>query len=540
MRVFPKNKWRLLISAGVPILLSFLVYPPRWWAAQIRAQSAALFHARVTDRIDALSFGEEWRFEEFLQLIDDESGVDVRFLLVPDVKGETLEEYSVRQARALGLGRDAGRRGLLFVYDTTAKRLRLEVGAQLEGVVTDAFAGYLMREHVRSFFGAGNLGLGMLSTLLMVQQRLREGVLGQEFDPGLVEFIQDTRRLALGGGASAPIQHDRSRSAFLNTIHPSSRETRRHFAPQPTPEAAYRRYLEWLAIGGFATDVPLFTRLSQGYLGSLPMTRGFNDYLLSYEYNKSYRIDVRDSLALLYFTSNPLVGPHFLRRTPQGWVLDMYAEILNTRNYAGGWYTWAMVDTGDDFSTTFADRIIDISGMLRLAGGDNRPLPARVYPGIHLAAAESPDALPEQLTVVEAASHIAHSATNTPQMVVLYNSRARSSRGEFPALVSLAKACRQAGGTVLAFSVDNHPQSIRDLPDLINQHQAPFTAVRLYGWRPGQLTKAMAPLGIRIGSTWAIPLVAVRSGEQVAVQAEGAIDVADMAARLIEACKVSP
>jgi hypothetical protein len=539
MRVFPQNKWRLLVTGAVPILVSFLIYPPRWWAAEIRMQGAALFHTRVTDRIGALSFSEEWRFERHLQQIDDESGVDIRLLLVPRVATGSLEEYSVSQARALGLGRNAGRRGLLFVYDTTAKQLRLEVGAQLEGVITDAFAGYLMREHVRSFFGAGDVRLGMLSTLLLVQHRLREGVLGQEFDPTLVEFIRDARRLAVGGGASAKIKRDPTRSQFLNSIHPSNQATRLHFSPQPTPEATYRRYLEWLAVGGFATDVPLFTRMSQGYLGGLPMTRGFNDYLLSYEYNKAYRIAVRDSVALLYFTENPLVGPHFLRRTPQGWVLDIYAEILDTRNYAGGWYTWAMVDSGDDFTTVFADRIIDMGGMLRLAGGDNRPLPARVYPGIRLTAPESDNPLLEQLTVVEAAQRIGEPATTTRRMVILYETASRTSQAGFPGLLSVAIACRQAGAEILAFSVDNHPRTLHDLPNFLARNQAPFPAIRLYQWRPGQLINAMAPLAIRIGTSWSTPLVAVRQGDRVAIQAEGWAKVAAAADQLIRACKGS-
>ena len=37
--------------------------------------------------------------------------------------------------RELGVGREVDRRGLLFVYDVAGQRLRIEVGAQLEGVI---------------------------------------------------------------------------------------------------------------------------------------------------------------------------------------------------------------------------------------------------------------------------------------------------------------------------------------------------------------------------------------------------------------------
>jgi hypothetical protein len=540
MRIFPKNKWRLVLSVGVPVLLSLLVFPPWWWLAQIRMQGAFLFHSRVTDRVNALTFKEEWRFEQLLQQVDDESGVDVRFLLVPHLEGQTLEDYSVQQARALGVGRDADRRGLLIVYDTTAKRLRLEVGTRLEGVITDAFAGYLMREHVRSFFGAGNIQLGLLTTIMIVQHRLREGVLGEEFDPRFTEMIRDVRRLAVGGGASAEIQRSNKRSEFLNRIQPSNAATRRHFAPQPTPEAAHQRYLEWLAAGGYATDVPLFTSLSQGYLGSLPMTRGFNDFLLAYEYNEPYRIDVRDSLALLYFTGNPLVGPHFLRRTPRGWVLDIFAEILNTRNYAGGPYSWGMADSGDDFNTTFGDRIIEVGPILRLAGGDNRPLPVRAHLGRDVLAGESATVPVERLTVVELGRRVSSQPDSRPAMVILYYSRGRNSRAGFPRLVEIANGCKQAGGDVLALSIDDDAHSVRKLANFVEKHRATFAPMHLQRWPSGQLAGTLDPLGFDIGDAFGVPMVGVRQNHRVLIQAEGHSQVASVARELIQACHPSP
>jgi TLP18.3/Psb32/MOLO-1 phosphatase superfamily protein len=538
MRLLPKNKSRILIAATLPILLSFIIHSPRWWFVEIRSHTAFLFHSRVTDKIGSLGFWHEWWFERYLQQIADESGVDIRFLLVPKVEGESLEQYSVAKARALGIGRDAGRRGLLFVFDSSGQRLRLEVGAQLEGIVTDAFAGYLMRNHVRSFFGAGNPRLGVYTTLMLVHHRLRAGVLGQEFDPRTVEVIKDARRLALGGGASAVTRSD-GKSPFLNSLRPSNRATKLHFAPQPTPAAAYLLYLEWIATGGYATDVPLFTSLSQGTLGSLTMTRGFNDFLLFYEYNQPYRIEVRDSLALLYFTSNPLVGPHFLRRTPAGWVLDIYAEILNTQNLAGEPYAWGLVESDDDFSVTFADRFIEIGSILRLADGDNRPLPVRSPHGIRSAAAQPTGALTEQLTVTQLGQRISAHPDGDPLMLILYYSVGRNSRAVFPRLVEIAGGCAQAGGDVLAVSIDDLPRDVWRLPGFLQRHSADFPPVHLYPWPSGHLAGALDPLGFSIGSMFGVPLVAVRRDRGLVIQANGAEQVAAVAEELVRACKGS-
>ena len=57
--------------------------------------------------------------------------------------------------------------------------------------------------------------------------------------------------------------------------------------------------------------------------------------------------------------------------------MDVAAEVQNTREYAGGAFTWGMSHKGTDFAERFADRHVRISGLTRIAGGDNRPLPVR-------------------------------------------------------------------------------------------------------------------------------------------------------------------
>jgi hypothetical protein len=533
MRIFPRTKWhvaRLILIIG--ITLHFL--SPAWWAAQARYSSAFLLKNRVRDQAGVLSFGDQWHFERFMQQIDDESGVDVRFLFVPSVPDEKFELFSVRMARAMGMGRDSDRRGVLFVYDVAGHRLRVEVGPMMEPIITDAFAGYLMREHVRTFFGTGNPSLGLRTTLFMVQDRLREAVLGRDYDPTFLQFIADSRRLAVGGGATADLQAGQP-AAFLNREGTSSRSVRSYFGPQPTPEAAYQRFLEWLAQGTYATDVPLFTPLSQEYMATLTMTRGFNDHVLMMEYGQPHQVDRRGDLALVYFTTNPLLWPHFLRRTPQGWVIDMWAEVLDVRNYSGWWYTWGLRDNGDDFATTFADHYASYSGLLRVRGGDNRPLPVKAYPGIKLQPPPSPADTLIHITVDEAAGRIGN--TRSRSLVLLYATWSQDWLAGMPALTNLATECRKAGVEVLAFNTDLEPRALWNLPGVLRRNAAPFEAVHLSRWEHGQLSRAMEPLGIRVGVEWMAPIVAVRNGPAgVIIQTEGLQEFASRLDALHAAC----
>jgi tetratricopeptide (TPR) repeat protein len=99
----------------------------------------------------------------------------------------------------------------------------------------------------------------------------------------------------------------------------------------------------------------------------------------------------RGDLAILFFTNTPLVSAHLFRRFPDGWRLDIAAEIQDTREFVGGPFTWGMMLTGDDYSSAFSDLFADFGPMggpasgyraqptrlLRPARGDNRPLPTR-------------------------------------------------------------------------------------------------------------------------------------------------------------------
>lgn len=316
-------------------------------------------------------------FEEYLGMIYDESGVDVRLVYARQVPDGDLEAFGLKRLRSLGVGRTVDRRGLLLVYDLAGRRLRVEVGPMLEGIITDGFAGYLMREHAAAFFAFDDPVVGLRTTLFMVHRRIREAALGQRLDPRVLTYITDSVRLAAGAGATARITPAGSSiSPFLGRVSTSAERAR--FAPQPSPAATFARYLTWLRDGEFQTDLPLFTRQSQVLLKRLPLTRVYNDYILYGEYGQRFTIDVRGDRALLVFTTTPFVSPHFFRRTPQGWQMDIVAEVVNTVEYGGGAHTWGLSPRGGDFMRAYGDRIVELDGVRRMSGGDNRALPTRV------------------------------------------------------------------------------------------------------------------------------------------------------------------
>jgi len=493
---------------------------------------------RVNDQVGLIPAYDERQYSAYLDQVQSESGIDIRIALVPEGTGQSPEQFALATMRELGIGRETGGRGLLILYDTLAHTMRIEVGPKLEGILPDAFVGYLMREHVDAFFGAGRPELGLRTTLFMIHWRIRMARLGEEYDPSFEEYVRDVRRLTSGGGASGRVALDSGFAGFINRTGDTAAS--KYFRPQPTVEAAYRRHQEWLALAGGQVDVPLFTSGSRTYLQRLPLSPAFNAYLLAGQYGHRYKVDERGDLAMLYYTDDPFLSPKFFRRTPAGWQMDIVAEVANSQETTGFWWTWRLRVSGDDFSRIFADRytpmrVPGVDDYYRVAGGDNRALAIRGAAGSVVSELDrgadpgvipSPDALPgvEWLTVREAAERI-RGVRGRPSVVLLYGTWNEQTREQFPDIVRVARYCRERGIEFLAFQTDASHRAIADFPEFLRRHDAPFPALQLYRWRSGLLDGTMGELGIHVGGRWQPPLVALldRDG-RVVWQAQGVTD----------------
>jgi hypothetical protein len=519
----------LLVGAGL-VAWTWQFSPHRW-----------RLNPRVTDEVGLLREELRVRHEEMLQALFDESGVDLRLVLVAGTGEESLEQYAVRRARDLGAGRKSGGRGLLVVYDSTRHELRIEVGPALQGILPDGFVGFVVREHARAFFEGGDPELGLRLAVRILHWRIRDAQLGGEYDPSLEGYVRDVRRLAIGGGASNPVGSATGRRPRLRDETLASDSAR--FTPQPTVKAAHDRFLEWLALERHVASAPLFTPSSQQYLAALPLTRAYKAGWLAMEYGQRYAVDERGDLALLYFTGTPLISPHFFRRTEAGWQLDIQGELRNTMEAIGGWYSWILLDSGDEYGRAFVDRWMpfDDAGFgtyYRVAGGDNRRLVTRWGArGTDAELDRQPaDTGPVQgLTVFEAAERV-RAVTQRPSIVVLYRIDRSDLREEFEGLVRLAEFCSEHGIELLAF--DTSDTQI-DLAAFLASQGAHFPAVHIYRWRPMLLDSTFGALDIEIGRQWASPLVAVRDrGGRVVAQGQRVTDwsavIADARATLTE------
>jgi uncharacterized protein len=77
------------------------------------------------------------------------------------LRGESLEDYSIRLAKAWRIGQKGLDNGVIFLVFLDDRRMRLEVGYGLEDRLTDAQAGSIIRDVVAPRFREGKVADGI-------------------------------------------------------------------------------------------------------------------------------------------------------------------------------------------------------------------------------------------------------------------------------------------------------------------------------------------------------------------------------------------
>jgi uncharacterized protein len=106
----------------------------------------------VNDYADILSQAAEAQLERELKAHEDSTTNQIVVLTVPSLEGEVLEEVANQVFNAWGLGQRGKDNGVLLLVSVDDRKLRIEVGNGLEGVLTDAHCGRIIRNEITPSF----------------------------------------------------------------------------------------------------------------------------------------------------------------------------------------------------------------------------------------------------------------------------------------------------------------------------------------------------------------------------------------------------
>src|SRR5438552_3922646 len=135
--------------------------------------------------------------EDRLSSFESETGHQVAVLTIPSLKGDALEDFSIRVAENWKIGQKGFDNGAILLVAQKEHKLRIEVGYGLEGVLPDAIANRIISE--------------------IIVPRFRENDYSGGIEAGVNAILQVTKGESLPERARTRTRGNASRASSLLT-----------------------------------------------------------------------------------------------------------------------------------------------------------------------------------------------------------------------------------------------------------------------------------------------------------------------------------
>jgi uncharacterized protein len=136
-------------------------------------QAVSAPQGRVTDLAKLLAPSQHDALEAQLAAFERETTHQIAVLTVPSLNGQTIEEFSLRVAKAWKLGQAEHDNGILVTLAPHERLVRIELGLGLERFISDDEAKLIIEEAMLPQFRTGNYSAGLNNGIqrLMVSAR---------------------------------------------------------------------------------------------------------------------------------------------------------------------------------------------------------------------------------------------------------------------------------------------------------------------------------------------------------------------------------
>jgi uncharacterized protein len=130
-------------------------------APAFAAPSFPKLDGRVTDAAGILPADLRARLDAKLAALEKSTTIQLVVATVPDLQGYEIDEYGYQLGRAWGIGQKGSNNGALLIIAPNERKVRIDVGYGLEGVLTDALTSQIIRRNIIPSFKAGDMAGGV-------------------------------------------------------------------------------------------------------------------------------------------------------------------------------------------------------------------------------------------------------------------------------------------------------------------------------------------------------------------------------------------
>ena len=108
------------------------------------------------------------KLNRILAELKEKTGVEVAVVTVKKVEGGDVFDYSVELFEKWGIGQKGKDNGVLFLVDVGDRKLRIDTGYGMEGILPDGLLGRIRDRYIIPYFKKGEYDKGILNGVLAI------------------------------------------------------------------------------------------------------------------------------------------------------------------------------------------------------------------------------------------------------------------------------------------------------------------------------------------------------------------------------------
>lgn len=139
----------------------------------LRALEVPTLRGRVNDLAGLMAPTRVRDLEDHLRRFEEDTGHQIAVLTIPSLEGENLEAFSIKVAETWKIGHKGFDNGVILLIARNDRKLRIEVGYGLEGVLPDALASRIIREVITPYFRSNDYPGGIEAGLDAIMKATR-------------------------------------------------------------------------------------------------------------------------------------------------------------------------------------------------------------------------------------------------------------------------------------------------------------------------------------------------------------------------------
>ncbi|MEP7221394.1 MAG: TPM domain-containing protein [Novosphingobium sp.] len=150
------GRWLAWLAAALALVCAGLAY-----GQSIPATAFPALTGRVVDAAHIIPADEAARLDQKLAALEQQSHRQLVVATVPDLQGYDIADYGYQLGRAWGIGEKATNNGAILLVAPKERKVRIEIGYGLEGVLTDGFSTLIIQQQMLPRFKAGDMPGGI-------------------------------------------------------------------------------------------------------------------------------------------------------------------------------------------------------------------------------------------------------------------------------------------------------------------------------------------------------------------------------------------